>query len=96
MHKAKGGGGFSPLSPPWLRLWVCPYNHKLQKPSKESGVFQSLGTIRSFLLKGKVKKRGAMAQYLPPKYASGAMSVVNDQTKTVVEGVLRVCISPAG
>ena len=28
----------------------------------------------------------------PPKYASGAMSLVNDQIKTVVEGVLRVCI----
>ena len=28
-------------------------SHKLQKPSKESGIFQSLGTISSFLLKGK-------------------------------------------
>ena len=32
--------------------------HKLQKPSKESGMFQSLGTISFalFLLKGGVKK----------------------------------------
>ena len=37
-----------------------------------------------------------MAQ-CPPKYASGAMSLVSDQIKTVtvVEGVLRVCIPPA-
>ena len=34
--------------------------HKLQKPLKESGIFQSLGTINfvNFLLKGKVKRRG--------------------------------------
>ena len=32
---------------------------------------------------------------MPPKYASGEMSLVNDQIKTVVEGILRVCISPA-
>ena len=38
--------------------------HKLQKPSKESGMFQSLGTISFvlFLLKGRVKKGGSMAQ----------------------------------
>ena len=35
-----------------------------------------------------------MANAPPPKYASGAMSLVND-IKTVVEGVLRVCIPPA-
>ena len=39
--------------------------HKLQKPSKESGMFQSLGTISFvlFLLKGRVKKEkdGTMA-----------------------------------
>ena len=34
---------------------------KPQKPSKESGVFQSRGPICSFLLKGKVKRGGAMA-----------------------------------
>ena len=35
--------------------------HKLQKPSKESGMFQSLGTISYvlFLLKGTVKRGGA-------------------------------------
>ena len=37
-----------------------------------------------------------MAQCPLPKYAPGAMSLVNDQIKTVVEGVLRVCIPPAG
>ena len=68
-------------------------SHKLQKTSKESRVFQSLDTICSFLLKG--KRGGAMANAPPPKYASGAMSLVNDQIKTVVEGVLRVCILPA-
>ena len=68
--------------------------HKLQKPSKESRVFQSLDTICSFLLKGKVKRGGAMANAFF-KYASGAISLVNDQIKTVVEGVLRVCIPPA-
>ena len=31
----------------------------------------------------------------PPKYASKVMSLVNDQIKTVAEGVLRVCIPPA-
>ena len=36
-----------------------------------------------------------MANVPPLKYASGAMSSVNDQIKTVVEGVLRVCIPPA-
>ena len=69
-------------------------SHQLQKPSKESRVFQSLDIICSFLLKGKVKRSGAMAN-APRKYASGAMSLVNDQIKTVVEGVQRVCILPA-
>ena len=69
-------------------------SHKLQKPSKESRVFHSHDTICSFLLKGKIKRGGAMA-IAPPKYVSGAMSLVNDQIKTVVEGVLRVCILPA-
>ena len=31
----------------------------------------------------------------PPKYASGVMSLVNDQIITVVKGVLRVYILPA-
>ena len=53
-------------------------NHKVQKPSKEFRVFQSLNIICSFLLKG--KGEGAMAN-APPKYASGAMSLVNDQIK---------------
>ena len=33
-----------------------------------------------------------MAQCPLHKYPPGAMSLVNDQIKTVVEGVLRVCI----
>ena len=73
------------------RLAPC---HKLQKPSKDASVFQSFGTICSSLLKGKVNRGGAMAN-APPKYAFGAMSLVNDQIKTVVKGVLRVCILPA-
>ena len=37
-----------------------------------------------------------MAQCPPlPQYAPGAMSLVNDQIKTVVEGVLRACVPPA-
>ena len=40
-------------------------SHKLRKPSKEPGIFQSLGTICSFLLKGSGKK-GAEAQRPPP------------------------------
>ena len=41
--------------------------HKLQKPSKESGIFQSLGTITFvlFLLKGRVKKGGGHGT-MPP------------------------------
>ena len=40
-------------------------SHELQKPLKESGIFQSLGTICLFLLKGKVKRgpwRGGQAK----------------------------------
>ena len=42
--------------------------HKLQKPSKESGMFQSLGTISFvlFLLKGRVKKREGWHNAPPP------------------------------
>ena len=67
-------------------------SHKLQKPSKEFGIFQSLGTICSFLLNSKVKEGvgGGMAQYAP-----GAMSLVNDQIKMVVKGLLRVCTPQA-
>ena len=42
--------------------------HKLQKPSKESGIFQSLGTINFvlFLLKSRVKRRAwSHAPHLP-------------------------------
>ena len=50
-----------PGSVPRLKLW---------KQSKESGIFQSLGTISFvfFLLTGIVKREGGMAQ-CPPKYA---------------------------
>ena len=47
-----------------------PPGYKLQKLSKESGIFQSLGTINFvFLLKGRVKMRGHLTMH--PKYASG-------------------------
>ena len=55
-----------------LPLGLVP-GHKLQKPSKESGMFQSLGTISFvlFLLKGRVKKGGRMAQWPLSEYAPG-------------------------
>ena len=34
------------------------YGHKLQKLSKESGIFQFLGTIILFFLKSRVKRGG--------------------------------------
>ena len=42
-------------------------SHKLQKPSKESGIFQSLGTINFYylLLKNRVKRGGPPAKYEP-------------------------------
>ena len=45
--------------------------HKLQKPSKESGMFQSLGTISFvlFLLKGRVKKGEGWHNGPPSEYA---------------------------
>ena len=51
----KMAGGRMHTSHPTLGLAT---GHKLQKPSKESGMFQSLGTISFvlFLLKGRVKK----------------------------------------
>ena len=51
--KTAGEGGCIPLI---LPPRSAP-GHKLQKPSKESGIFQSLDTICSFLRKGKVKRR---------------------------------------
>ena len=45
---------------------------KLQKPLKESDIFQSLAPlILFFLLKGRVKRRGGAWPNGPPKYASG-------------------------
>ena len=43
-----------------LPLPTSAPGHKLQKPSKESGIFQSHGTINfvNFLLEDKVKRRG--------------------------------------
>ena len=45
--------------------------HKLQKPSKESGIVQSLGTTDLVLFTKKQSQKGkGMAQYYPPpKYA---------------------------
>ena len=49
---------------------ACPPGYKLQKLSKESGIFQSLGTINFvFLLKGRVKMRDHLTMH--PEYASG-------------------------
>ena len=47
--------------------------HKLQKPSKESGMFQSLGTISFvlFLLKSRVKKGEGWHNGPPSEYAPG-------------------------
>ena len=51
--------------------------HKLQKPSKESGMFQPLSTISFFfLLKGRVKRGGGHGK-MPPKYAPGAQPPQN-------------------
>ena len=51
--------------------------HKLQKPSKESGIFQSLGTI-SFVLfftKRQSQKGGRMAQWPSSEYAPGHIHI---------------------
>ena len=52
----------TPLDPPLAN------GHKLQKPSKKPGVFQSLDTINFFifLLKGRVKRGEGMAQCSSP------------------------------
>ena len=57
---------------PLILILGLATDHKLQKPSKESGMFQSLGTISFvlFLLKGKVKKgkgwhNGPLSEYAP-------------------------------
>ena len=49
-----------------MPLILAP-GHKLQKPSKVSGLFQSLGTINFvfFLLKGGVKRGGGQGT-MPP------------------------------
>ena len=63
-----------------------------------SGMFHSLGTICSFLLKGKVKRGGGHGTMSPGLLVNDhvmSMSLVNDQIKTVVEGLVRVCIPPA-
>ena len=53
--KMAGGRMHTPHPLPWIRP-----GHKLQKPSKESGIFQSLDTIYCviILLKDRVKRRG--------------------------------------
>ena len=42
-----------------------------------------------------VRTFSIVVQFVPFEYALGAMSLVNDQIKAMVEGVLRVCIPPA-
>ena len=53
-----GGGMHTLVLPPGS----AP-GHQLQKPSKDSGIFQSLGTISFFfiLFKGRVKREGGGA-----------------------------------
>ena len=55
--KTTGGSMHTPHLPPPPRSAA---SHKLQKPSKESGIFQSHGTIDfvNFLLKDKITWRG--------------------------------------
>ena len=43
--------------------------HKLQKPSKESGIFQSLGTISFVLFYLKAESKGGGMALYPLKYA---------------------------
>ena len=51
-------------------------SHKVQKPSKQRGIFQSLVIFVLFSFKGKV--RSAMAQRpLPPKYATVSCAQLN-------------------
>ena len=54
-------------------------SHKLQKPSKEYGIFQLLGTINVVLvyIKGKVKRGGGGMAQCPPKYATSTGRVAN-------------------
>ena len=52
------GGGIPLILPP-----RSTPGYKLQKPSKESGIFQLLGTFY-FLLKDKVKRRGPGGEWL--------------------------------
>ena len=53
-----------------MPLILAP-GHKLQKPSKESGLFQSLGTINFvfFFTKRRSQKRWGARHNAPPKYA---------------------------
>ena len=46
--------------------------HKLQKPSKESSIFHSLGTLILFFFTKKQSQKGGMTQYSsPPKHTPG-------------------------
>ena len=59
------GGRMHKCIPLILPSWIRP-GHKLQKPSKESGVFQLLGTINFVLVYFKAEsKPRAMAQWPP-------------------------------
>ena len=77
----------TPLDPP---LAISYKSHQ-----KSLAYFSSLSPLVFFTKRQSQKEEGGMAQCLTPKYVPGAMSLVIDQMKTVVEGVLRVRIPPA-
>ena len=74
-----------------LTLVISYKNHQ-----KMLAYFNHLAPFVLFYEKAKSKgERPCYNAPPPPKYASGAMSLVNDQIKTGVVGVPRVCIPPA-
>ena len=58
----------TPLDPP-LAI-------SMQKPSKEYGIFQLLGTINFVLVYKKTKSKGGGEAQCPPKYATGSVANV--------------------
>ena len=48
-----------------------------------------------FCLNSEPEQEDNIAKMVCPFIVHGAMSLINDQIKTVAEGVLRVCIPPA-
>ena len=77
MEKLFTSKTFSKMVDGWLRTLILPSasapGHKLQKPSKESGIFQSLGTISFalFYYSRRQSQKGGTRHNAPPpfKYA---------------------------